>query len=72
MKTHRCKESVAHHISIRFSTDDWRKNQWRLFKPTEDYDSLSMWLNDVCEVHYCPFCGKKLSDEERSNNEKRS
>lgn len=38
-------------------------------KPTEDYDSLSIWLNDVCEVYYCPFCGKKLSDEERSNDE---
>lgn len=66
MKTHRCKGSLKHEISIRCSKK-WNnincKNdevKWRLFKPKFDDNWDSYALSHISEIEYCPFCGKKL------------
>lgn len=69
MKTHRCKGSLKAEVSIRYDykytnlrlKDDYK--HWRLFKSTLD-NEWNKYLLHVAEIEYCPFCGKKLEEED--------
>lgn len=56
MITHRCKESLKHHASIR----KYDGCDWRLSIAVWDNDYDVTYLRYVCIINYCPFCGKKL------------
>lgn len=57
MKTHRCEESLAAKISIRYEE---KTSAWWLFKPTHDLDWDTYYLSVISKIQYCPFCGEKL------------
>lgn len=67
MQTHRCKGSLANEMSIRKEIKFrviWlpqdKQKKWRLFKHEEDWDTDAHHLRYICDIEYCPFCGKKL------------
>lgn len=69
MKTHRCKESLENEVSIRFCDEyvfgDWNitsDKAWRLFKPIYDRDYEEPYLEYICKLNLCPFCGKDLQE----------
>lgn len=65
MKTHRCQGSLEQYISIRLC-DPYAgipmlsKYGWWLLKIQHDFDYDSYYLQPICEIDSCPFCGKKL------------
>lgn len=80
MKTHRCKELLEYNknnqstpVSIRYGKwfDNFNyKNDYlswslsRLMWNDEDWDI--QYMQKMCRIEYCPFCGKKLENREEN------
>ena len=69
MITHRCKESLAQRVSIRYTGPYSYYNPpnaelgWQVFKAKYDNDTFTWWMPTLLNnIHYCPFCGKRLRD----------
>ena len=66
MKTHRCEKSLENKMSIRFTKKyaalNWKDDYktWRLFRVTESDYSFEKYLEYICKIDYCPFCGQEL------------
>ena len=67
MKTHRCKGSLEQYISIRLCNPyegftALSKFGWWLLKARYDFDYDTYFLQPICEIKHCPFCGEKLGE----------
>lgn len=62
LTTHRCKESLKHGVSIRYTTRcDWENEKaWRLFKPEVDFEYNVTHFKHISKIHFCPYCGELL------------
>ena len=65
IRTHRCAESLKHKCSIRFVKERFGKDQWNLRHQDycSEWDTWGLSL-PVDGIHYCPFCGEKLQEDE--------
>lgn len=61
--THRCKESLKHGASIRYTTRcGWEDEKaWRLFKAEADFEYDVTHFKHIIKIHFCPYCGELLS-----------
>ena len=68
LKTHRCEKSLKERMSIRYYSprlNIYKERQWWLLKATEDFDWNCWYLNPVCPIQYCPFCGTELPEQNK-------
>ena len=65
-QTHRCEQLLKLNMSIRYYPNGCTLTQymkgWVLSKPEVDFEWMTTYLNHICHIDYCPFCGKKLEE----------
>ena len=66
-KIHRCegslKESVSVHLCDPYpKVKGWSGDAWWLLKAEQDFDTDSWYLQPVCRIRCCPFCGEPLEE----------
>lgn len=60
--SHRCKNLLSHNrMSIRCSED-----LWIFYSLKYDFNYGTNYLESISTIDYCPFCGKKLSEESQT------
>lgn len=69
MKTHRCKNSLKNQISIRYCGEYEfeqcnidSQETWRMFNLMYDRDYFEPYMEYICKLNYCPFCGLELKE----------
>ena len=60
---HRCKQSLAHQVSIRCGIAPWYTEPLRYKWCVSEYDYFEGFLRlDLQDIYYCPYCGEKLPE----------
>lgn len=60
--SHRCKNLLEHNrISIRYN-----EGLWILYSLRYDFNYGTNYLESICTIEYCPYCGKRLAEENQT------
>ena len=65
-KTHRCEGLLKQYMSLHYCkpySNLYQNYQWWLLRAEENFDCWDEWyLQPICFIEHCPFCGIKLNE----------
>ena len=65
-RSHCCSGLLEHYMNIRFCNpypkiEKFAGYGWWLLEPQQDCGCEEWYLEPICKIAFCPFCGEKLT-----------